>query len=146
MPDAILLLFVFCAGVASVFQPLINARLALKIGALSSAAVSFAVGTAALVVAVVFAGKLSGLRGLGGAEWWELSGGVIGAVFVFATILVFPRVGATTAVAAVITAQLATGLVLDQFGAFGFRQIGLDWKRVLGVALLVLGAILVYRR
>jgi transporter family-2 protein len=48
--------------------------------------------------------------------------------------------------AAAIAGQLIAGLLLDQFGIFGFRTIALDGKRAFGVALLLIGAGLVFRR
>lgn len=45
-----------------------------------------------------------------------------------------------------IAGQLATGALLDQYGAFGMRQIALTPLRGLGIALLCLGAALVVRK
>jgi len=94
---------------------------------------------------VLAAGKGS-LRGATHASWWELSGGVLGAFFVTMTIVAIPRIGTTAAMAAVIGAQLTTGVLLDHFGLFGFRTIPLDSKRAIGVALLMAGAGLIIRK
>jgi transporter family-2 protein len=48
--------------------------------------------------------------------------------------------------AAVIGAQLATGVLLDHFGLFGFRTIPLDGKRAIGIALLMAGTTLIIRK
>ncbi|MHB8765617.1 MAG: DMT family transporter [Deferrisomatales bacterium] len=147
MSRALLVLVLAAAGAVAALQPLVNARLAQRVGGvLESAAVSFAVGTAALLAVLALTGRLEGLAGAGDARWWELTGGLMGAAYVSATILVFPRVGTAAAVAAVIAAQLTAGLVLDHLGAFGFRQIGADWRRLAGAVLLVAGALLLYRR
>ena len=141
-----LFILMFCVGAAAAVQPQINARLALKVGGfLPSALVSFAVGGLVLAVLVLVSGRAPGLRGLAGASWWELTGGTLGALYVSATIVAYPRLGATAALAAVIAAQLIAGLLLDHYGAFGFRQLALDWQRVLGVVLLLAGAVLVFR-
>lgn len=147
MTAAFLLSLMLAAGAVSALQPLVNARLAQKVGGvLPSAAVSFAVGAATLLVLLLVTGRLGALRGLGRAAWWEVTGGLLGAVYVSATILVYPRLGTATGMAAFIAAQLAAGLVLDQVGAFGFRQIPIDGRRLLGVAFLMAGVFLVYRR
>ncbi|MDW7709176.1 MAG: DMT family transporter [Deferrisomatales bacterium] len=146
-PSLLLLLLMFGVGALSALQPSVNARLADRVaGVLPAATVSFAVGTVALLAVALATGRGGGLRGVGSAPWWELSGGLIGAVYVASTILVFPRIGTAAGMAAVISAQLATGLLLDRAGAFGFRQIDLDWRRVVGVLLLLAGAALIYRR
>ena len=136
----------FFAGMAVAIQPSINGRLAQRVGAIESSCISFAVGTLVLFAIVLFGGRLGNLRGIVGANWWELTGGLLGAFFVTLTIVVVPRIGTASAMAAIIAAQLITGLFLDQLGIFGFRVIALDGKRAVGVALLVLGAGLVFRR
>lgn len=145
MTRLLILLFMFAAGGLSALQPSVNARLSQKVGILPSASVSFTVGAAALVLLVLLTGRGASYRGLAAAEWWELTGGLLGALYVTATIVSVPRIGTAAMMAAVIAAQLTTGLLLDQYGAFGMRAIALDAKRVLGVGLLWLGATLVYR-
>jgi transporter family-2 protein len=85
-------------------------------------------------------------RGMGDASWWEFAGGFLGAFFVTMTIIVVPRLGTSSAMAAVITSQLITGLILDHFGFLGFRHIPFDAKRGIGMVLLLVGAGLVFRR
>ncbi|MBE0618226.1 MAG: DMT family transporter [Proteobacteria bacterium] len=147
MNSTLLIVVLFVVGALSALQPSVNARLAERVGGvLPSATVSFAVGALALLAVLAAGGRTATLKGVTGAAWWELSGGLLGAAYVSATILAFPRVGTAAGMAAVIAAQLTAGLFLDRMGAFGFRQIALDWRRVVGVALLLLGAALVQRR
>lgn len=138
-------LIMFCAGAAVALQPSINARLAQKAGNLESAFISFAVGTLALLFAVLVSGKWS-VRGLSDTAWWEWTGGLLGAFFVSATILAVPRIGTGATMAAAITAQLITALILDHFGMFGFGGMHIDLKRSLGTALLIIGALLIIRQ
>jgi transporter family-2 protein len=145
MGSLLLFALMFCGGIAVAVQPSINGRLAERIGTLESSCVSFAVGTVALLVLVVFAGR-GGLREIGTVPWWELTGGLLGAFFVTLTIMVVPRIGTASAMAATIAAQLMAGLLLDHFGMFGFRSVPLDLKRGVGTLLLLLGAALVFRR
>jgi transporter family-2 protein len=145
MNQILLLVLMFCGGIAIAFQPSINGRLAQKIGTIESSCISFAVGTLLLFTLVLVAGKGS-LRGVANASWWELTGGGLGAFFVTMTIVAVPRIGTTAAMAAVIGAQLAAGVLLDHFGLFGFRTIPLDVKRALGVVLLMAGASLIIRK
>jgi len=143
-----LLLFaaMFCGGMAVAVQPSINSRLAQRIGTIESSFISFAVGALVLFAIVLFCGRPGNLRGITGAHWWELTGGLLGAFFVTLTILVVPRIGTASAMAATITAQLIAGLLLDQFGYFGLRTISMDGRRAVGVTLLLVGAGLVFRR
>jgi len=145
MTNALLLLTIFIAGAAATVQPPINARLAEKIGIIEAATVSFFVGTLLLVVLSLATGRGS-FRGLVQAQWWELSGGIFGAFFVSLTILAVPKLGTGTVMAALIVAQLTAGLLFDHFGLFGMRQIPFDLSRFVGVALLIVGVALIYRR
>jgi len=146
MNSVLFFVVMFIAGMAVAIQPSINGRLAQRVGALESSCISFAVGTLILFAFLLVGGKLGNLRGITDARWWELTGGLLGAFFVTLTIVIVPRIGTASAMAAIIAAQLMTGLLLDQYGIFGFRTIALDGKRSLGVALLLIGAGLVFRR
>ncbi|HTP64213.1 MAG TPA: DMT family transporter [Geobacteraceae bacterium] len=146
MSSMLFFVVMFCGGIAVASQPSINGRLAQRVGAVESSCISFAVGTLVLFAVVLFGGRLANLRGIAEAHWWELTGGLLGAFFVTLTIVVVPRIGTASAMTATIAAQLITGLLLDQTGIFGFRTIPMDGKRALGVALILAGAGLVFRK
>jgi transporter family-2 protein len=145
MSNYFMFLMMFFGGMAVALQPSINARLAQKIGILESACISFAVGTLVLLLVVFISGRGT-LKGVYSAAWWELTGGILGALFVSLTIVVFPRIGTSATMAAIIAAQLTTGLILDHFGLFGFKVFPFDLKRLMGLAFLTLGAGLMLRR
>lgn len=145
MSNMVLVLLLACGGLAVAVQPSINARLALKVGSYESSMISFAVGTLALLAVVLIAGR-GNLRAVTSVSWWELTGGFLGAYFVTMTIIAVPRLGTAAVMAIIITGQLTTGALLDQFGAFGLRQIPFTTLRGVGILLLILGASLVIRR
>lgn len=145
MSSLFLLLAIFVGGMAAAVQPVINARLAAKTGILESATISFAVGTVVLLILSLTVSKDS-FRGLADAQAWEMSGGLLGAFFVSLTILAVPRLGVTTVMAALIVAQLITGLIFDHFGLMGVRVSPIDFKRCAGILLLLLGTVLIFKR
>lgn len=145
MTNLTLLVLMACGGMAVALQPSINARLAQKVGSYESSLISFAVGTIALCVVVMISGRGS-LRAIGSATWWELSGGLLGAFFVTLTIIAVPRLGTLAVMAVVISGQLATGALLDHFGAFGLRHLPLTPLRCAGMLLLAAGAALIIKR
>jgi len=145
MSNLLLIVLMVAGGVAVAVQPSINARLAEKIGFLQAATISFAVGT--LVLLLVSASTQQGsFRRTFEADWWQLSGGLFGAFFVTMTIVGVPRIGTTAVLALTIVSQLAAGLLMDHYGLFGMRGIPLDFKRILGVVLLLVGVTLICRR
>lgn len=144
MPRLFFFLVMLIVGGVSALQPSINSRMASRVGLLESSLISFTVGTVALIAIVLLFGR-GDIRTCTGAEWWEWTGGILGAIYVTGLIMVVPRIGTTAAISAGIAAQLLTGLVLDHFGAFGMRPITMDLPRLVGVFLLFCGALLVFR-
>jgi bacterial/archaeal transporter family-2 protein len=144
MSHLLIFVIMICGGAMVAIQPAINARLAQKVGLFEAACFSFAVGTAALLTVALIASR-GNWRGAADAQWWEWTGGFFGAFFVTATIFAVPRIGTAATMAAVISAQLVTALILDHFGVFGFRGIPFDAKRLVGTLLLFAGAWLIFR-
>lgn len=145
MSNLLLIVLMVAGGVAVAMQPSINARLAEKIGFLQAATVSFAVGTLVLLLVSVSVPQGS-FRRTFEADWWQLSGGLFGAFFVTMTIVGVPRIGTTAVLALTIVSQLLAGLVMDHYGLFGMRGIPVDFKRMLGIVLLLAGVVLICRR
>ena len=79
------------------------------------------------------------------APVWMYLGGLIGATYVGASVVLAPRLGATLMVGLLVTGQLAAALVIDHFGVLGFPEHRASLWRVAGVACLVLGVIIVRR-
>ena len=145
MSNLILMLLIACGGIAVAIQPSINARLAQKTGFLEAATISFAVGTLALLLVSLLSGQGS-FRRIAEVPWWQLSGGFFGAFFVTMTIVGVPRIGTTAVLALTIASQLTAGMVMDHYGVFGMRGIPVDGKRIIGIALLLIGVFLVCKR
>ena len=145
MSNLVLMLLMVVGGVAVAIQPSINARLAEKTGFLPAATISFAVGTLVLLL-ISLTSNQGSFRRITEVGWIELTGGLFGAFFVTMTIVGVPRIGTTAVLALTIVSQLLAGMVLDHYGVLGMRGIPIDFKRSLGVALLLVGAVLICRR
>lgn len=135
----------FGVGALAALQPPINAELARRTGSLEAAVVSFAVGTVVLVLVTLVLGTGS-FAAVRHAPLWQLSGGLVGAVFVWSTIALVPRLGAAGLLAGIIAGQLAGGVLIDRFGLLGLPQAGVSWTKALGLAMLLVGGMLVVRR
>ena len=145
MSNLILIVLMVIGGAAVAIQPTLNARLAEKTGFLQAATISFAVGTLVLLLISLSSGQGS-FRRVTDADWWQLTGGLFGAFFVTMTIIGVPRIGTTAVLALTIVSQLTAGVVMDHYGLLGMREIPIDFKRLCGVALLLAGVFLIYRR
>lgn len=141
------LLLAVAAGVLLPVQAGLNAQLRSALGSpVAAALVSFLVGTAGLAtIALLLRTPLPLGRAWSATSPWQWSGGLIGAVYVLAAIVLAPRLGAATLIAAVVAGQMVTSLVLDQYGLVGFPVHSLTPVRLLGAALVIAGVILIQR-
>lgn len=133
------------AGGLIALQAPINAGLGKATGNLPAALVSFLIGTAALAVIVALSGKAGGLGSTFDVSWYYLLGGLLGAIYVFNALVAVSVIGAGGVAAATIFAQLTASVAIDRLGLFGLDEVPLTPERVLGVALLLAGTILVVR-
>ena len=139
------LAFGFAAGAMLPLQFGINAELARWVDSpLRAALVSFAVGTVVLgVAALPLVAGWPALERLGAAPWWVWVGGALGAFYVLGSIVAAPRLGAATLVAVILAGQAFASLLVDHFGWVGFEEHPVTPARLLGVALLAAGVLLV---
>ncbi|HWX51768.1 MAG TPA: DMT family transporter [Solirubrobacteraceae bacterium] len=135
------------AGCLVGMQAPINSRLGRAVGGLEAATFSFLVGTAALVaITLVVRGGVGGLGHIGGAPWWALVGGLLGAVYVTVAIFAVRTLGASGLTAVVITGQLAISVAIDRFGLLGIAKQHIAAPRIIGLLLLAAGVVLVVRK
>jgi transporter family-2 protein len=124
-----------------------NNVLSKSIGTFGAASVNFIVGTiCVLVVTFAFAGGFSGDEGASTPAWyyWVL-GGVGGVAIVVTTLVAVRELGAGGITAAVIAGQLTLSVVLDRLGVLGLDERAVTWDKLLGIALLAAGTVLVVR-
>ena len=135
------------AGLAGAIQAALMGRFGERIGVVEAVAFASMVTTlVALASLLVVRQSVSGLAdGLRAPPWMWLAG-VMSAFIVFAVALGPPRVGTTTTIALIIAGNLVMAAVIDRYGLFGLDRIGLTPVRVLGLALLGIGAALTLYR
>lgn len=135
------------AGCLVGMQAPINSRLGRSVGSVQAATFSFLVGTALLLVIAAFVnGGLGSLGQVRAVPWWALVGGLLGAVYVTVALVAVRSLGASGLTAVVITGQLAISVAIDRFGLFGIAREHIGVSRIVGLVLLVVGAVLVVRR
>ena len=135
------------AGLFGAVQVAVMGKLGERIGSLEAVMVA-AIVTGVLVLPVLVVVR-QGFGGMGetlAQPWWMLTGGALGAAIVLSITIAAPKIGTTAVVALLIAGQLIAATVIDRYGWFGFDRVALDWPRVLGIALLAVGAALTLRR
>jgi transporter family-2 protein len=135
------------AGCLVGMQAPINSRLGRTVGSVQAATFSFLVGTVLLVLVAAFLrGGLGNFSQLGRVPWWALVGGLLGAIYVTVALIAVRTLGASGLTAVVITGQLAISVAIDRFGLLGVGRQPIGLHRVVGLLLLLAGALLVVRK
>jgi bacterial/archaeal transporter family-2 protein len=135
------------AGCLVGMQAPINSRLGKTVGNLQAATFSFLVGTVVLVAIAAFVrGGLGSLAQVRQVPWWALVGGLLGAVYVTVALIAVRTLGASGLTAVAIAGQLAISVAIDRFGLLGIAKEQIGGPRIVGLALLVVGTVLVVRK
>ena len=126
-------------------QAPVNNVVSKKVGTLGAVSVNFLVGTAiVLVVTFVFADGIKNIEGVETPAWYYwLFGGVAGVAIVLTTLVTVRELGAGGVTAATIAGQLTLSIVLDRLGVLGLDERAITVQKMLGVALLAAGTVLV---
>ncbi|WP_417642454.1 DMT family transporter [Enterobacter kobei] len=135
----------FLAGAMLPFQAASNGALSKALGhPLWAALVSLVVSILVLLF-LLWLNKAPAPR-LGGAfqsAWWIWTGGVMGALYVTCAAAFAPRLGAGSFIVLVVAGQMITAIVVDHFGLMALTPKPVTLARVLGVALIMAGAIFI---
>lgn len=134
-------------GVALSLQVGLNAVVRTHVGSAAGAAlINFLVGTVALACALlVMRSPIPSAAQLGGIPWWAWAAGLAGASYVAGSAVIGPLIGGAAFIALIVAGQMAGALALDHFGMLGFPERPVSALRLAGVALVVLGVVLLTR-
>jgi transporter family-2 protein len=77
--------------------------------------------------------------------WERECGGLFGAIFIGLAIFLVPQLGAATFIVLLVTGQMLASVMFDHFGWLGLAQRPIDLPRLIGIALLIGGCILLQR-
>ncbi|SLN38870.1 hypothetical protein ROA7450_01839 [Roseovarius albus] len=120
-----------------------NAKLSRAAGhPLWATLLSFGISFFCLVVGIAWLRPtLPSLSSLYAAPPWAWVGGVIGVIYVMATMVLIPRFGAAAFIAAVVAGQMAMAPILDQNGLLGTAPRPVDFFRITGAMLSIIGVL-----
>jgi bacterial/archaeal transporter family-2 protein len=135
------------AGVSVLIQQALNANLRSE---LSSAAwsgfMSYFLGVGCMVLlAVVLRDPIPSAATISRVPLWAWSGGIFGAIFIGLSIITIPKLGGAAYIALLVTGQMIAALAVDHFGWLGVQERPIDLPRIIGVALLIGGVVLIRR-
>ena len=138
------LIIALAAGIALATQSAINTQLAKAMSgeAVIATFISFAVGTIVLFfIALVKTDLWGNLSTIPSQPWWKLIGGVLGAVVVFTTVLLAPKLGITAMLFFIIVGQLITAATIDHFGLIGMPIREVNITKFIGLIIVAFGLV-----
>ena len=138
------LIIALVAGVALATQSAINTQLAKAMSgeAVIATFISFAVGTIVLFfIAWVKTDLWGNLSTVPSQPWWKLIGGILGAVVVFTTVLLAPKLGITAMLFFIIVGQLITAAIIDHFGLIGMPIREVNITKFIGLIIVAFGLV-----
>ncbi len=133
------------AGVAVAFQAGVNGALGRQIGTIEASFTSFMVGTIALFIGMMLAGK-GDIMLIKEMPLWKLTGGLLGAFYVMTSVMFVPKIGIGNVLMILIIAQLSTSAVIDHFGIFTGVSIPVNWKKLTAMGLMFFALWLFYKK
>jgi bacterial/archaeal transporter family-2 protein len=144
--EVAVLITVAAGGVVAAQAPA-NNGISHRLGDLGAVTVNFVAGTVlVLLLALVIDGGIHVNDSVESPAWyyWVL-GGLGGVLIVLATLFAVRELGAGGVTAAVIAGQLSLSVALDRIGALGLPERVITWEKLLGIALLAAGTVLIVR-
>jgi bacterial/archaeal transporter family-2 protein len=141
----ILIIVALLMGAVLPLQASVNTKLADHVGSpILSALISFIVGTIALLTYVLITGiPLANAANARNASPITWTGGLMGAFFVAAAIILLPKLGVAMTVTLIIAGQMLTGLIVDHFGILGVPVKEINAFRLFGAFLVIAGVVLI---
>lgn len=113
---------------------------------LQASLTNFLVGSVVLIFLNIFLRtSIPSLQEIKSIPWYLFLGGAIGAMFVTSVVLLIPKIGVTTMLAASIAGQLIVAAVIDHYGFFNVAVHPVSLSRIAGILMLILGIFLIQR-
>lgn len=140
-------LWIFIAFIAGSFLP-IQAGLNTKMGKaiespLYASMISFVTGALAALIYIAFTRPHVSWAGIKTVPAYVWVAGALGAFYVTAVILAFPKIGPALTFGLVVAGQMLIAILLDHFNILVAQQHSINIWRILGMLLIVGGVIII---
>ncbi|WPP43072.1 DMT family transporter [Paenibacillus hunanensis] len=130
------------AGMSLSIEAAIGGALGERIGELESTYYIFIIGAMATFLVTLFFGK-GNLKQIFTVPRWNLTGGLLGVVYLGLLVISVTLIGVGVSVTAVIVGQIVMSIIIEHFGLLGAQRIRLNANRLIAVGLLAVSFILI---
>lgn len=136
-PIFFIILVGLVGGMAIGFQSPMSSMISQRLGVMESIFIVHAGGAVAVLIPLlVFGNRLREWRSV---PWYTLGAGVFGLIVIFTLSYMIPRIGIAGALIILLAGQLLVGSLLDHFGLLGVTQRTMDFSRMIGLTVVMLG-------
>jgi transporter family-2 protein len=133
-------------GLTLPVQAVINGRLRSVLDdPIRAGLVSVLVSTLLMAVIAAVTWQPVSMEQVSAAPWWVWTGGIIGAIYVAASLVLISKLGAAFLFALLVVGQMLSSIIVDHYGWLGVPIHTVNPWRVLGAAFLVAGVVLIRR-
>jgi transporter family-2 protein len=133
----------FISGAVLPIQAGLNARLGKALNnAVLGSLISFVVGTIGLIAYALLTRQQGTFSGLRNAPLIDLTGGLLGAFYVTVIIFAFPKIGPALTFGLVVAGQMIFSVVLDHTNTLVAEPHSFNLYRLLGIALIIGGVVI----
>ncbi|MFT5997786.1 MAG: transporter family-2 protein [Neolewinella sp.] len=145
MQQTLLFLLAIIAGVMLPIQAGLNSEIGRVVKSpVYATLISFLVGTIGLVLYLLATrANWADIKGGFHLPWYYWTGGLMGAVYVVAIIILAPRFGVALTFGLTVAVQMLVSVVMDHYGWLGVPTSPINWMRVLGVTMVIGGVVLI---
>lgn len=140
-------IWIILALVSGAFVPLqaaLNTKLGKTVGSpLHASLISFLIGSAGLALYILLTRQPASMTALKSAPLYVWIGGLLGACYVTAIILLFPRLGPGLTFGLVVAGQMTLAAFLEHFNILVSQPHPISLIRIVGILLIIVGVVLI---
>ncbi|MBT1702303.1 DMT family transporter [Chryseosolibacter indicus] len=146
MNNYIWIIVALAAGALLPIQAGLNTRLGKTIeNPVYASLISFVIGTIALALYVVVTKQHVTWAGIKTAPFHIWLGGILGAFYVTAIVIVFPKIGPALTFGLIVTGQMVISVLLDHTNILVAEAHSFSLWRLVGIILIVAGVVILRR-
>lgn len=138
------IMIAFASGAFLPVQAGLNTKLGKSIASpVHASMISFLVGVITVFIYTELTKQPVSWAGVKTAPWYSWVGGMLGAFYVTAIILAFPKIGPALTFGLVVAGQMVIAVLLDHFNILVAQQHSINVWRLLGIVLIITGVIII---
>ncbi|MEJ1236680.1 DMT family transporter [Chryseolinea sp. T2] len=144
MDKLIWVIIALLSGAVLPIQAGLNARLGIAAqNSAYAATISFIVGTVGLIIYILLTRQTASIPGLREAPGYLWLGGLLGAFYVTAIVLLFPKLGPGLTFGLVVAGQMLVSIMLEHFNVLVAHPTPINYMKLLGIALVIAGVVII---